>query len=79
MTIDGKSFDGWMIAPAYRASPSPLQRCPKMENIPDLYDKKPTPQGMDLVQAIVWGLEKQGIVLSNERLQKIVEACVGEV
>ncbi len=79
MTIDRRVFDGWPISQAYQTEPVPLGRSPKMENIPDLYDAKPEPKGMDLAQAIVWGLEQQGIVLSSERLQKIFDACVGEI
>lgn len=76
MTIPGRSFDGWPIDKSYQVEPVPLVRSPKMGDIPAIYDEQPTPQGLDLYQHIIWGLERSGIVMTEERAEKIRRACL---
>jgi hypothetical protein len=59
MTIDGKSFDGWPISPAFQT----------------ILGDTPQPKGRDLAQAIVWALEEKGIKLHPKRVEAIIEAC----
>lgn len=62
MTIPGKSIDGWPIHKDYQSKNT-------------IYDERPSPQGLDLFQQIIWGLEGRGIVLTDERAEKIKKAC----